>query len=303
MENLEMKEAADVAILKQIIKNKIDFVALIEVVNGNPNGDPDAANMPRQMIESRKGLISDVCIKRKVRDYVAERYDGMPGMGIFIRYGVPKDSAQEAAMSSVPKKAKDKKGGVANAEYATALKNWMCDEFWDVRTFGAVCQRFTKDKVDGAIRGAVHVGFAESVDPIVIQRIGITCCAVANEKEAEAGKNNTMGTKYIVPYGLYKVTGHVLPVVAEKNGFTEEDLEKFFDAFLHMFESDHSAARGDMAVKKLVVFTHDSKWGSAFEDDIVSAVKAVKKVEAPASFDDYDVIINDVENVNIKVLR
>ena len=295
--------AADVAILKQIIKNKIDFVALIEVVNGNPNGDPDAANMPRQMIESRKGLISDVCIKRKVRNYIAERYDDMPGMGIFIRHGVPKDAAQEAAMASVPEKPKGKKAGITNMEYAIALKKWMCDEFWDVRAFGAVCQRFTKEKIDGAIRGAVHVGFAESVDPIIVQRVGITCCAVANEKEAEAGKNNTMGTKYIVPYGLYKVTGHVLPVVAEKNDFTEEDLAKFFDAFLHMFEGDHSAARGDMAVKKLVVFTHNSKWGSAFEDCITSAVKAVKKVETPASFDDYDVTIDNVENVNIKVLR
>ena len=289
-----------------MLERKIDFVALIEVINGNPNGDPDAANMPRQIIESRKGLISDVCLKRKIRDYIVERYDGVDGMGVFIRHGVPKDAAQEEAMKSVPQPPKGKKTGGEIADYANNLKKWMCDKFWDVRTFGAVCQRFTAKEgasVDGAIRGALHIGFAESVDPIIIQRIGITCCAVANEKEAVGGKNNTMGTKHIVPYGLYKVTGHILPTVAEKNGFTEEDLEKFWDAFLHMFECDHSAARGDMSVKKLVVFTHDNKWGSAFEDDITNAVQAVKKVECPASFADYDVTVSSVDGVEVKELR
>ena len=286
-----------------ILENKIDFVALIEVVNGNPNGDPDAANMPRQIIETRKGLITDVCLKRKIRNYVDELYGSLKGMGIFIRHGIPKDAAQEEAMANLPEKPKGKKASDTNVEYAKFLKKWMCDKFWDVRAFGAVCQRFSKEKIDGSIRGAIHVGFAESVDPVIIQRIGITCCAVANEKEAESGKNNTMGTKFIVPYGLYKVTGHILPGLAEKNGLSKEDAEVFFNAFLHMFDSDHSASRGDMSVKKLAVFTHESKWGSAFEDDIVNAVSVVKKVEIPSSFNDYDVNIKEVQGTTLELLR
>ena len=285
-----------------LVANKIDFIALIEVINGNPNGDPDAANLPRLIIETRTGLITDVCIKRKIRNYIDECYHNLEGMGIFIRHGVPKDAAQEEAMKSVPQKPKGKKAGISNLEYATALKKWMCDKFWDVRAFGAVCQRFTKEKIDGAIRGAVQIGQAESVSPIIVQRLGITCCAVANEKEAET-KNNTMGTKYIVPYGLYKVTGHIMPQIAENNGFTQEDVEKFWGAILHMFESDHSAARGDMSIKKLVVYEHNNKWGSAFEDDIINAVSVTSKVEIPSSFDDYDIKINEVDKTTLKILR
>lgn len=303
----DLVNRGDIAILKEIVGKKIDFILLFEVVNGNPNGDPDAANMPRQIVENRKGIVSDVCLKRKIRNYIDFRYNNLADMGIFVKHGVPRDGAQNQAIKEVPRPPKGS-NGEAKAKYANELKTWMCEKFWDVRTFGAVCQRFTaKEKdggadVDGAIRGAVQIGQAESIDPIVIQRLGITSCAVANEKEAET-KNNTMGTKYIVPYGLYKVTGHIMPQIAENNGFTEEDVKKLWEAILHMFEADHAAGRGDMAVKKLVVFEHESKWGNAFEDEIADAVTAIKNVENPSCYEDYDVIVKDVKGVTMTVLR
>ena len=297
--------SADVAILEKIVKHKIDFILLIEVINGNPNGDPDAANMPRQIVETRKGLISDVCTKRKVRNYIDFKYEGIPGMSIFIRHGVPKDKAQNNAIEEVEKPEKGS-GVEGKADYANRLKDWMCKKFWDVRTFGAVCQRFNaKDGgagVDGSIRGAVQIGLGESIDPVIVQRIGLTSCAVANEKEA-ASKDNTMGSKYIIPYGLYKVTGHIMPQIAEKNGFTTDDVEKLWDALLHMFEIDHAAGRGDMSVKKLVVMEHETKWGNVFEDEIAEAVTATKKVEIPTSINDYDIQIKEIKGVKTTVLR
>ena len=298
--------------------NKQDFVAFIDGRFTLPNGEGGSANMPRHIVETLQGYITDVCLKRKVRNYIDLRYGGLEGMGIFIRHGVPKDKAQYEAINSVPKP--KNKSLEEMDKYATELKKWMCDHFWDVRTFGAVCQRFNakekKDKekentgkekvyagVDGAIRGAVQIGFAESVDPITIERVDITSCAVANEEEA-ANKNNTMGTKYVVPYAMYKVTGHILPHIAKKNGFTEEDLEKFFNAFLHMFEIDHSAARGEMAVKKLFVFEHENEFGSAFEDDVVNSVKVEKKIDGtPTKFEDYAISVTPIKGVTVKELR
>ena len=276
----------------KLLANKYDFVILYDVKNGNPNGDPDAANMPRQIIETRKGVVTDGAIKRKIRNYIDLRYAGEEGMGIFIQHGIPKDFEQDKALKDVPKPSK--KGFLEKNSYEKQLKKWMCDKFWDVRTFGAVCQRFTdKDagNVDGSITGPVQISFSESISPISIQRIGITSCAVANAKEAET-KNNTMGTKYITPYGLYKATGHVSPHLAEKTGFDEKDLEKLWDAILHMFETDHAAGRGDMAVRKLVIFKHAGIWGNAFEEDLEKVVSVAKKADMPMGYEDYDVTID-----------
>ncbi len=280
-----------------MLENKYDFIVLFDCKNGNPNGDPDAANMPRQIIETRKGFVTDVAIKRKIRNYADIRYAGEPGMGIFIRHDVPKDFEQDNALKDIPKPAKFKTIA-EKMEYADKLKGWMSEKFFDVRAFGAVCQRFTdKDggNIDGSITGPVQLGFAESIDPINIQRISIISTALANAKEAET-KNNTMGVKYIVPYGLYMAMGHVSPHLAKKTDFTENDMETLCDCILHMFETDHAAGRGDMAVRKLIVFKHESMWGNAFEEDLLKLVTVKKNTDTPVSYEDYDVTI-DTENV------
>ena len=247
------------------IKNRYEFVVLFDVENGNPNGDPDAGNMPRIDPETGYGLVTDVCLKRKIRNYVETIKEGQTGYRIYVKEGVPLNRSDEEACQYVgvePSKLKDAKKTKENLD--VLLRDFMCSNFYDIRTFGAVMTTFVKGALScGQVRGPVQLGFARSVDPILPQEVTITRVAITTEADAEK-KGTEMGRKYIVPYGLYRVEGYVSANLAKKTtGFSEEDLELLWQAILNMFELDHSAARGKMAVRELIVFRHDSELGNA----------------------------------------
>ena len=287
----------------KLLEKKINLLLVGEVVNGNPNGDPDAGNMPRKEMDSGHGYITDVCTKRKIRDTIDMLYSNKDGMGIFIHKGAVLDGPQKEAMKNVPKPeiAKGENSSEAMAKYARDLKKWMCDNFYDVRTFGAVCQHLTKKAtqggagIDGAITGPVQFNFGESVDPINIERVAITRCALANEEEKAKDKNNTMGVKYVVPYGLYVQHCSISPYLAKQTGFDEDDLNKLIEAITKMYELDKAAGRGEVRLRKLVMFEHDSKWGSAPENKCYESVVIKKKdgVDTPKSFDDYEITLKE----------
>lgn len=276
------------------IQNRYEFVYLFDVTNGNPNGDPDAGNMPRLDPESSRGLVTDVCLKRKIRNFVEMTEEKNDGYEIYIKeksvLNLQNKKAYEA-LSIVPESKKMPKDE-AKAREITA---WMCKNFFDVRTFGAV---MTTDVNSGQVRGPVQLAFAKSIDPIIPLEISITRMAVTTEKEAEAqsGGNRTMGRKHIVPYGLYRVHGFISAKLAEKTGFSETDLAKLWQSLTLMFEHDRAAARGEMAARKLVVFKHADALGSAPAHTLFDRVK-VKRVngekDTPAnSFSDYDISID-----------
>jgi CRISPR-associated protein Csd2 len=281
----------------EVIKNRYDFVVLFEVENGNPNGDPDAGNMPRIDMETNLGIVTDVCLKRKIRNYVEIAKENEDGYRIYIKERVPlnrSDAEAYQALGVDPKKVKEKKKDNENIDLE--IRDYMCREFFDIRTFGAVMTTFVKDKLNcGQVRGPVQLGFAKSVDPIIPQEITITRVAITTESDAE-GKNTEMGRKYIVPYGLYRVEGYVSANLARKvTGFTEDDLELLWTAIINMFELDHSAARGNMAVRKLIVFKHESELGNAPAYQLFDRITVKRKDETkpPRSYNDYDVTIDE----------
>lgn len=236
------------------LKNRIDFVYIFDVQDGNPNGDPDAGNLPRVDAETGMGLVTDVCLKRKVRNYVQVAKDLADGYDIFIKErAVLNNSIDAAHEEESVKSAKDK---------TMAARDIMCKKYYDVRTFGAV---MSTGKNAGQVRGPIQMTFARSVDPIAAAEHSITRVAVATEKEAEkqGGENHTMGRKATVPYGLYVCHGFISANLAKQTGFSEEDLELFFDALKNMFDVDRSAARGLMSAQKLIAFRHDSVLGNA----------------------------------------
>ena len=244
----------------EAIKNRYEFVVLFDVENGNPNGDPDAGNMPRIDPETGYGLITDVCIKRKIRNYVETVKDGVPGYRIYIKDNVPLNTSDREAYAYLGvDESKVKEAKKNDPALDRKVRDFMCSNFFDVRTFGAVMTTFTKGALNcGQVRGPVQLGFARSVDPIMPQEITITRIAITTEADAER-KNTEMGRKYIVPYALYKIEGYVSANLAQKTtGFSEQDLELLWDAIMNMFEMDHAAARGKMAVRELIIFKHDS---------------------------------------------
>ncbi|WP_031550426.1 type I-C CRISPR-associated protein Cas7/Csd2 [Oribacterium sp. FC2011] len=285
--------------MSEVIKNRYDFVVLFDVENGNPNGDPDSGNMPRVDAETQLGLITDVCIKRKIRNYVEMVKDDSTGYRIYIKsHAVLNKNDEEAYAAlgvSVDKVAEQKK---KDTDIDLKIRDWMCANFYDIRAFGAVMTTFTKAKLNcGQVRGPVQIGFAKSVEPVVPQEITITRVAITTEKDAE-NKNNEMGSKYIVPYGLYRCEGFVSANLARKTtGFTEDDLNLLWDAIYNMFENDHSAARGKMAVRKLIIFKHDSELGNAPSHklfDLVSVSRKDADTSAPArSYEDYEISVKD----------
>jgi CRISPR-associated protein Csd2 len=284
----------------EVIKNRYDFVVLFEVENGNPNGDPDAGNMPRIDMETNLGIVTDVCLKRKIRNYVETAKENEDGYRIYIKERVPlnrSDAEAYQALGIDSKKVKEKKKDNENIDLE--IRDYMCREFFDIRTFGAVMTTFVKDKLNcGQVRGPVQLGFAKSIDPIIPQEITITRVAITTESDAE-GKNTEMGRKYIVPYGLYRVEGYVSANLARKvTGFTEDDLELLWTAIINMFELDHSAARGNMAVRKLIVFKHESELGNAPAYQLFDRITVKRKDETkpPRSYDDYAVTI-DVDDL------
>ena len=282
------------------IQNRYEFVVFFDVENGNPNGDPDAGNMPRIDPETGYGLVTDVCLKRKIRDYVETVQEGVPGYRIYVKKGVPlnRSDAEACAYLGVdPAKLKDAKKKDANLDQK--LRDFMCQNFFDIRTFGAVMTTFVSGALNcGQVRGPVQLGFARSVDPVMPQEVTITRVAITTEKDAEA-KGTEMGRKYIIPYGLYRVEGYISANLARKTtGFSEEDLNLLWQAILNMFELDRSAARGKMAVRDLIVFRHASELGNAPAYKLFELVQAQKKpgVVAPRAYSDYEIRV-DTEHV------
>lgn len=277
-----------------IIQNRYEFVYIFDVTNGNPNGDPDAGNMPRLDPESSKGLVTDVCLKRKIRNYIELTEADTQGYDIYVKEKSVLNLQNKKAYDALDIKPIDKKLP-KEQEKARAVTDWMCANFFDVRSFGAV---MTTAINSGQVRGPVQLAFAKSIDPIIPLEITITRMAVTTEKEAEEqqGDNRTMGRKHIVPYGLYRVHGFISAKLAEKTGFSEDDLEKLWQALQMMFEHDHSAARGEMVVRKLIVFRHKDALGNMpshklFERVTVDRVKGESGTPA-SSFDDYAIKIN-----------
>lgn len=282
--------------MSEVIKNRYDFVILFDVENGNPNGDPDAGNMPRVDPESGYGLVTDVCLKRKIRNYVETVKEDEKGYRIYIKENVPLNRSDKEAYDYVGVAAGDIKAKKKeDPELDWKIRDFMCENFYDIRTFGAVMTTFVKDKLNcGQVRGPVQIGFARSVDPVLPQEITITRVAITTESDAE-NKGTEMGRKFIVPYALYRAEGYISANLARKvTGFSEEDLELLWQAILNMFENDHSAARGKMAVRKLIIFRHDSELGCAPAHKLFDGVKVERKagVEIVREFGDYTVEID-----------
>lgn len=283
--------------MSEIIKNRYDFVLLFDVENGNPNGDPDADNMPRMDPETSHGLVTPQCLKRKIRNYVETVKGDAPGYGIYIKERVPLNRSDRLAYDYL---------GVEEANIADAkrddpdlelkIRDFMCENFFDIRTFGAVMTTFTKAALNcGQVRGPVQLSVAQSIDPIVPQEITITRTAITKEADAER-KNTEMGHQFIVPYGLYRCEGHISANLAQRvTSFSEDDLSLLWEAILNMFEHDHAAIRGQMAVRDLIIFKHDSELGNAPAHKLFDAVTIERKdLTKPArKFSDYAVNVDN----------
>ncbi len=282
--------------MSEPIKNRYDFVILFDVENGNPNGDPDAGNMPRVDPETGCGLVTDVCLKRKIRNYVEMAKEGEAGCRIYIKDQVPLNRSDAEALDYLGINGDLKAAKKDDPEIDRKIRDFMCQNFYDIRTFGAVMTTFVKGALNcGQVRGPVQLSFARSIDPVVPQEITITRVAITTEADAE-NKGTEMGRKYIVPYGLYRAEGYVSANLARKvTGFSEEDLQLLWQAILNMFENDHSAARGKMAVRELIVFKHDSELGNAPAYKLFESVQVKRKsdVEVPRSYHDYEVTVSD----------
>jgi len=272
------------------IANRYEFVLLFDVNNGNPNGDPDAGNLPRLDPETNQGLVTDVCLKRKIRNYVALEKEKDAGYAIYMQEKSVLNNQHKKAYDAIGMKHEPKKLPKDQAK-ARELTEWMCGNFFDVRTFGAV---MTTEVNSGQVRGPVQMAFASSVDPVVPLEISITRMAVTNEKDLE--KERTMGRKHIIPYGLYRAHGYVSAKLAERTGFSEDDLGLLWRSLINMFEHDRSAARGEMSTRKLIVFKHDNPMGNAPAHalfDRVYVERAEDTADAPARrYADYQVKID-----------
>lgn len=279
------------------LENRYDFAFLFDVKDGNPNGDPDAGNLPRVDAETGCGLITDVCLKRKVRNYVTIVKGDVPGYDIYVKekaiLGKLHEGAYEAVGARDELKKSDGKKRKGSKDTVEKARVWMCKRYYDIRTFGAV---MTLDINCGQVRGPIQLTFSRSVDPIVAQEHSITRMAVATEKEAEkqSGDNRTMGRKHTVPYGLYVAHGFISAHLSQQTGFSEDDLAIFFEALQNMFEHDRSAARGEMTTRGLYVFKHASKLGNALAHSLFGRVQAKLKDQSkpPRDFSDYEVSID-----------
>ncbi len=285
------------------INNRYEFVLLYDVENGNPNGDPDAGNMPRIDPETGHGIVTDVAIKRKIRNYVELVKGDTPGYRIYVKEGTPLNQNHQEAYIALNLNPEEK----ADLASIDAARKWMCQNFFDVRTFGAV---MTTGINCGQVRGPVQINFSRSIDPITQQEVTITRQAVTRAEDI--GKERTMGRKQIVPYGLYRAEGYVSAKLANDpqkgTGFSEEDLNLLWEALVNMFEHDHSAARGKMVTRKLVIFKHQSDLGNAPSHLLLERVRVERRpdVVVPRRFSDYIVIIdrnNLPEGVEIIEMR
>ena len=281
--------------MSEAIKNRYEFVILFDVENGNPNGDPDAGNLPRIDPESGYGLVTDVCLKRKIRNYVQTVKEDEKGYQIYIKEGIPLNRSDNLAYEYLGVDEKSvKEAKKTDPDIDVKIRDFMCRNFYDIRTFGAVMVTFVKAALNcGQVRGPVQLGFARSIDPIISQEVTITRVAITTEKDAEE-KKTEMGRKNIVPYALYRAEGYVSANLARKvTGFSEEDLELLWEAIINMFEIDHSAARGKMAVRELIIFKHSRELGDCPAYKLFDAVKVSRKpdVAYPRRYNDYTVEI------------
>jgi CRISPR-associated protein Csd2 len=271
------------------IKNRYDFVLVYDVEQGNPNGDPDAGHMPRIDPETNYGIVTDVCLKRKIRNYVELKHGGEAGKRIYIREKAVLTDVRGEAYESIDAKAKD-------ADKIQSAREWMCKNFFDVRTFGAVMSASANGA--GQVRGPVQLTFGRSIDPILPLEVTITRMAVETPKEALAqkGDNRTMGRKHIVPYAVYRTEGFVSAKLAQQTGFTEDDLQLLWEALGVMFDHDRSAARGKMATRALVVFKHRDELGNAPAHTLlerVSVTRANPQDTPPRSWKDYELHVDE----------
>jgi len=280
------------------LNHRYDFVLLFDVKDGNPNGDPDAGNLPRLDAETGHGLVTDVSLKRKVRNYIGLAKGEQPPYEIYVKEKAILNSQHERAYVGIGKADlltgddKKRKGGDAVDE----ARAWMCRNFYDVRSFGAVMSTGINC---GQVRGPVQLTFARSIAPIIAQEHSITRMAVATKAEAEKqdGDNRTMGRKHTVPYGLYRAHGFISAHLAKQTGFSEDDLELLWQSLENMFEHDRSAARGEMSTRGLYVFQHESELGNAHAHSLFERIQAKLKDDesVPRNFRDYAVTVNDVE--------
>ncbi len=277
--------------MSEMIKNRYDFVLLFDVTDGNPNGDPDAGNLPRVDAETGMGLITDVCLKRKVRNYVQIVKKAEKPFDIFIKEKAVLNRLIDESHEQEEVKSKEKAG-----DKTEAARRWMCSNYYDIRTFGAV---LSTGKNAGQVRGPVQLTFGRSIDPVVALEHSITRMAVATEAEAEkqSGDNRTMGRKFTVPYGLYRAHGFISAHLAEQTGFNEDDLKLFWDALKSMFDHDHSAARGMMSTRKLLVFKHSSALGNAPAHQLFDLIKIIRKDKSKPTRAFFDYTISDKHDI------
>ena len=284
---------------ENILKKRYDFVLLFDVKDGNPNGDPDAGNLPRLDAETGNGLVTDVCLKRKVRNFIQLEKQGTDGYDIFVKEKAILNNAIDEAHDSESVKSQKK-----DADKTEAARQFMCAKYFDIRTFGAV---MSTGKNAGQVRGPVQMTFGRSIDPIVSSEHSITRMAVATEAEAEKqkGDNRTMGRKFTVPYGLYVSHGFISAHLAAQTGFSTDDLDVFWEALEKMFWEDHSAARGEMNVRGLYVFEHSTALGRAAAHELFEKIKVERKDPSiPArSFDDYKVTIAENMPQGVTLIR
>jgi CRISPR-associated protein Csd2 len=274
------------------VSNRYDFVYFFEVTDGNPNGDPDAGNLPRIDPETNQGLVTDVCLKRKVRNYVADVKQEAEGYKIYVRDKAVLNEQHELAYKANNLKPEPKKLP-KDQEKAREITRWMCDNFYDIRTFGAV---MATEINSGQVRGPIQLTFSRSLDPIVSAEFAITRCAVTNKRDADSER--TIGRKFTVPYGLYRCHGFLNASLAEQTGFTTDDLELFKEALNNMFEIDRSAARGLMSPVRCYAFRHEKKNGNARADQLFAMIKAelnpdlTAENKPPRSHHDYSIALD-----------
>ena len=293
--------------MSESIKNRYEFVMLFDCENGNPNGDPDAGNLPRVDPETGYGIVTDVCIKRKIRNYVETVKEGDKNYQIFIKNGDPLVSVENDAFATVGiENASDKKADALKKEIKNKkdddvdvdgmVKDYLCGNYYDIRTFGAVLTTCVKGALNcGQVRGPVQLTFAKSIDPIMPQEISITRTAITTQADAEK-KSNEMGRKAIIPYGLYRAEGFISANLARKvTGFSEDDLALLWQAIINMFDCDHSAARGKMALRELVVFKHENELGNAPSYKLFDSVSVerIDKTKPARAYSDYKVTVDE----------
>ncbi len=280
--------------MSKTLENRHEFVLLFDVQDGNPNGDPDAGNLPRVDPETGEGLVTDVCLKRKVRNYVGLKHEEQPPYEIYVKEKAVLNRQHERAYTALGFDASAAEGKRTGGDKVEKARDWMCQNFYDVRTFGAVMSTGINA---GQVRGPVQITFARSCGPVISLEHSITRMAVATEAEAEKqqGDNRTMGRKNTIPYGLYRAHGFVSAPLSQQTGFSEDDLKLLWEALQMMFEHDRSAARGLMSTRGLYVFRHDSKLGNAPAHRLFDAVGVERNGNGGAArkFSDFAVTVDD----------